>query len=469
MSEPSADTHAVLTALGNAVGEDQVLTGAAIDPRYRGDWYVKLERGAPLALVRPRTTREVAAALRACHAHRVPVVPQGGLTGLAGGATPLDGCVALSLERMTGIEELDPAAATLSVWAGTPLQTVQEAARTAGFLFPLDLGARGSCQIGGNVATNAGGNRVIRYGMMRDLVLGLEVVLADGTVITSLNKMIKNNTGYDLKHLFVGSEGTLGVVTRVVLRLHPEPKSVCTALCAVADYTKAVALLRHAKERLAGMLSAFEMMWPDFYELVTQKVPGLTTPLPYGSGGYVLVEALGAEQAPDQERFEAMLQAALEQGLVTDAVVAQSQAESQALWRVRDSSGELVHIFIPQAKFDISIPTRDIDRFAAAATAALKARWPQAQTVTFGHIGDSNIHLNVHVDAPAGASLEAEIERIVYDLVREWRGSVSAEHGIGLLKRAHLGHTRTAEEMQLMRTLKLALDPRCILNPGKVL
>ncbi|MFL6651078.1 MAG: FAD-binding oxidoreductase [Sulfurifustaceae bacterium] len=462
------DRESAQTALRQTVGADYARFDAEIDPRHFRDWWVPIEHGRPFAVVRPRTTEEVSAVLRTCHARRLPVVAQGGLTGLSGGATPIDRCVILSLDRLRGVEELDAAAATLTAWAGTPLQTIQEAAQDAGFFFPLDLGARGSCQIGGNLSTNAGGNRVIRYGMTRDLVLGLEVVLADGTVVSSLNKMIKNNTGYDLKQLFIGAEGTLGIITRVVLRLHPQAQSMCTALCAVSDYDKAVALLRHAKQQLAGMLSAFEMMWPDFYELVTRNVPGLTPPLPHGHGGYVLVELLGADQIQDQARFEAMLHAALEQELVRDAVVAQSRAESQAFWRLRDASGELPQIFDPHGKFDVSIPTKDIGRFVDACRAAVKTRWPNARTVTFGHIGDSNIHFNVHVDGAAIADVEHEIEAIVYGLVREWRGSISAEHGVGTLKRSYLAYSRAPEEIALMRTLKQALDPHGILNPGKI-
>lgn len=463
------DRPTVLAKLAEAVGADEVRTGAEVDARYLGDWFVRMERGSPLALVRPRTTSEASALLRVCYAHRLPVVPQGGLTGLSGGATPVDGSVLLSLERMTGIEEVDAAAATLTARAGTPLQTIQEAARNAGFLFPLDLGARGSCHIGGNVATNAGGNRVIRYGMTRDLILGLEVVLADGTVITSLNKMLKNNAGYDLKQLFIGSEGTLGVVTRVVLRLHPEPKSQCTAMCSVASYDNAVALLRHARERMGGTLSAFELMWPDFYELVTRNVPGVTPPISYGHAGYVLLEALGSDQSLDQERFENMLEAAMDQVLIDDAVIAQSQAESNALWRVRDSAGELTQLLDLQAKFDISIPTLDIGRFIEACKTSVKNRWPQAQSVAFGHIGDSNVHFNVQVPPEKGQSQEGELARMVYGKVREANGSISAEHGIGLVKREYLGHSRTPEEIQLMRLLKHTLDPHGILNPGKVL
>jgi FAD/FMN-containing dehydrogenase len=458
-----------LTALRQAVGLEHVTAGGEIEPRYLQDCLVPMERGRPLALVRAGSTQEVSEVLRVCHALRLPVVPQGGLTGLAGGATPTEGCVVLSLERLAGVEEIDAAAATLTAWAGTPLQVIQEAARAAGFFFPLDLGARGSCQIGGNIATNAGGNRVIRYGMTRELVLGVEVVLADGTVLTALNKMLKNNTAYDLKHLFIGSEGTLGVVTRAVLRLHPAPKSACTALCAVAGYGQAVALLRHAREGLAGMLSAFEMMWPDFYELVTQKVPGLSTPLAHGHGGYVLIEALGADQARDQAQFETMLQAATERGLIADAVIAQSPGETQALWRIRDASGEIMQLLGLPAKFDISIPTQDIGRFVEAFKAALAGRWRDAQSVCFGHIGDSNIHINVRLGAHESESQDTELGRLVYDRVREWQGSISAEHGIGLLKRAFLGHSRTPEEIELMRALKRALDPHGILNPGKVL
>lgn len=455
----------MIEKLINAVGREHVLSGEGISERYLHDWLTPPgER--PLAVVRPRTTEEVAAVLRVCNTHGVAVVPQGGLTNLAASAVPVAGGITLSLERMIGVEEIDPAAMTLTACAGTPLQTIQDVAQQAGFLFPLDLGARGSCQIGGNVSTNAGGNRVIRYGMTRELVLGLEAVLADGTVITSLNKMLKNNAGYDLKHLFIGSEGTLGIVTRVVLRLHPLPKSTCTALCAVADYPAVLALLRHAKENLGGTLGAFEMMWPDFYELITRAVPGVSKPLPYGHGAYVLVEALGSDQAHDQARFEAMLQDAVEAELIADAVIAKSAAESRSLWRIRDGSGDFPQVFWPKVGFDVSIPTNDIGRFIEACKALVAKRWPEGRTVFFGHIGDSNIHVAVKVCA--GAQPESEIEDVVYGLVRDWKGSISAEHGIGLIKRPYLSYSRTAEEIALMRTLKRALDPKGILNPGKI-
>lgn len=461
---PVRDT--VVEAIREAVGADGIVEGDAIDARHLRDWVVPMTTGAPLALVRPRSTPEVAAVLRICHDARVPVVPQGGLTGLAGGATPVDGGIVLALDRMSGIEELDDVAATMTVLAGTPLQVVQEAARAAGFLFALDLGARGSCQIGGNVATNAGGNRVIRYGMTRDLVLGLEVVLADGTVLTSLNKLLKNNAGFDLRQVFVGSEGTLGVITRVVLRLHPQPRSQCTAFCAVADFDRAVDLLRHARAWLGGALSAFEVMWPDFYDLMTGPGAGIPAPLSSGAGGYVLVEAFGADAERDPRHFEEMLAAAVEAAIVVDGVLAFSAAEAAAFWKVRDASGEFPRLGWPSLGYDIGIPTGDIGRFVAACRNALVAAWPAARTAFFGHIGDSNLHL--HVKVPDGVEA-GDVQRLVYGLVREWGGTTSAEHGIGTLRLPYLSYTRSATEIEVMRQIKHALDPRHILNPGKVL
>lgn len=268
-----SNTPALLSELAAILDPAGLQTGDAIDTRFRKDWYAPLGN-PPLAVVRPRTTADVAAILAACHRHGQPVVPQGGLTGLASAATPGQGEVVLSLERMRGVEEIDEQAGTMTVWAGTTLQAAQEAARAAGWLLAVDLGARGSCQIGGNIATNAGGNRVIRYGMMRDQVLGIEVVLADGTVLSSLNKMLKNNAGYDLRQVFVGSEGTLGVITRAVLRLAPLPSATQTALCALNSFDDVVRLLRHAQRALSGRVSAFEAMWADYYTLVTTRVPG---------------------------------------------------------------------------------------------------------------------------------------------------------------------------------------------------
>ena len=455
----------MLESLSRQLPAESLLTGAAIPARYLRDWMLPIASGAPMAVVRPQSTAEVRACLSACHDLQIPVVPQGGLTGVVGGATPIDGCVILSMERMAGIEDIDPAGSTMTVRAGTPLQVVQEAAAEAGLFFPLDLGARGSAQIGGLIATNAGGNRVIRYGMMRDLVLGLEVVLADGTIVTALNHLIKNNAGIDVKQVFVGSEGTLGVVTRAVVRLHPKPRSTCTALCAVPDYGAVLALLARARTVSAGALSAFEVMWPDFYDLATTRIPGVTRPLPGGSPFYALIEILGGDPAHDQTRFEELLAAASDAGEITDAALAPSEADARALWQIRDAPGEFPRIFWPNVGFDIGIPTGRLGAFVETARRALVARWPSSEHLFYGHIGDSNLHVVTRVGD--GVQPEHEIEELVYGLVRDWKGTVTAEHGIGVIKQRYMPYCRSEAEIETMRRLKRALDPTGILNPGK--
>jgi FAD/FMN-containing dehydrogenase len=426
-------------------------------------------QGAARAVVRPGSTAEVAAIVRACRAAGAPIVPQGGNTGLCGAATPSErgDAVVLSLARMNRVREVDALNYTITVEAGVILLDVQKAAEEHDRLFPLSLGGEGTARIGGNLSTNAGGNRVLRYGMARDLVLGLEAVLADGTVLSHMNTMLKDNTGFDMKQLFVGTEGTMGVIARAVLRLHPQPRSTQTALCALPDYDAVLKLLRQAREEIGPTLSAFELMWPDFYGLVTTRVPGLEPPLPHGAGAYVLIESLGVEPDEDAARFERVLGAALEGGIVSDAVIAQSGAETAKLWKVRDASGELRSIFWPHVGFDVSIPTRALGDFIVELTDRLRGRWPEVRTVFFGHVGDSNIHIGVKVGD--GEQPEADIEELVYGAVGEWQGSVSAEHGIGLLKRAHLHYSRSPQELALLRTLKTTLDPHGILNPGKVL
>ncbi|MEK7317882.1 MAG: FAD-binding oxidoreductase [Pseudomonadota bacterium] len=463
-----SNTPALLSELAAILDPAGLQTGDAIDTRFRKDWYAPLGN-PPLAVVRPRTTADVAAILAACHRHGQPVVPQGGLTGLASAATPGQGEVVLSLERMRGVEEIDEQAGTMTVWAGTTLQAAQEAARTAGWLLAVDLGARGSCQVGGNIATNAGGNRVIRYGMMRDQVLGIEVVLADGTVLTSLNKMLKNNAGYDLRQIFVGSEGTLGVITRAVLRLAPLPSTTQTALCALNSFDDVVRLLRHAQRALSGRVSAFEAMWADYYTLVTTRVPGVRAPLAAGHPFYVLVDLQGSDADADAAAFERMLEGAMESGLIVDAAVAASGKEAESFWKLRDAVAEFPQMWAPNAAFDVSLPIGSIGRFADALRSAILERWPTAELVNFGHVGDSNLHFSVHLpEVDAAAFPEAEIDAVAYAIVREFAGSVSAEHGIGIHKKPYLGNSRTPEELALMRTIKAALDPKGILNPGRV-
>jgi FAD/FMN-containing dehydrogenase len=397
-------------------------------------------------------------------------VPQGGLTGLAGGATPRAGDIVLSLERLTGIEEIDPAAATMTVKAGTPLEIAQRAAEDAGFLLALDLGARGSCQIGGNLSTNAGGNRVIRYGMAREQVLGLEVVLADGTVLTSLNKMLKNNAGYDVKQLFIGAEGTLGIITRAVLRLHARPRSQATAFTALPHYQAVVMLLRRAQREL-GDVSAYEAMWGGFYDLIAAHPATRRKPLATGHPLYVLIECGGADPEQDTPRFQALLESAMEEGLILDAVVAQSAQEAREFWIIRE--GAAIDDYPLVINFDVSLPIARIDEYVVRCRAGLDARWPAAHKLFYGHIGDSNLHISVMMDRLDSETMVRDVihavDAVVYEAVREMDGSVSAEHGIGTLKRDWLGHSRSEAELGLMRLLKQSLDPKGILNPGKVL
>ena len=456
----------LLDELRAAIGPNALHAGDAMPPAHFGDWYGPVEgSGRPIAVALPRGTEDVSAILRLCHAHRVPVVPQGGLTGLVGGAAPIAGCVALSLSRMRAIEEVDAAAATITVQAGAPLQTVQEAADAAGLLFPLDIGSRGSCAIGGNISTNAGGNRVLRYGMAREMVLGIEVVLADGTVLTSLNKMLKNNAGYDLKQLFIGSEGTLGVVTRLVLRLFPKPESVCTAFCGLPDYPAVLEFLRRARAKLGSALSAFEVIWPEFYTLAT-TAHRIRPPLAGQHPIYVLLDSLGADQQQDTETFARFMETALEDGIVQDAVLAQSHAQSRDLWALRDSVAQFGQSFDPHVGFDVSLPIARMQDFIDECRTDLLANDPASRTLWFGHVADSNLHILVKLEP--GGPTKKQIDAIVYARVRDFQGSISAEHGIGLLKKPYLGYSRSPVELDLMRRIKSALDPLAILNPGKV-
>lgn len=432
---------------------------------YLSDFYGPVDAGiAVIGVARPTTVVQVSDLLRLCNAGGIPVVPQGGMTGLVGGALPIGPCLLLSLERMRQVEEIDISSGTMTVEAGVALETVQTRAEEAGMYFPLDLGARGSAQIGGNISTNAGGNRVLRYGMMRELVLGLEVVLADGTVLTMLNKMLKNNTGFDLKQLFIGAEGTLGVITRAVLRLHPIPAATGTALCALKDYDAVLDLLHRARQHLD--LSAFEVMWPDFYHLGTVALDR-ASPIAGDHGIYVLLDAMGDDDEVVRDRIVDVISAALEEGEVEDAVIAQSGREAAALWQIRESTGELSRIFWPLAAFDISVPTSAIGAFVTELERELRLRWPELALMKFGHVADSDLHLGIRLDEACGT--EKEVEELVYGLVGIWQGAISAEHGIGTHKRAYLHHSRSAAEVEAMRTLKRAFDPRAILNPGKIL
>jgi FAD/FMN-containing dehydrogenase len=453
----------VIDDLIEALGADAVLIGDRIGERYRSD-ESHTGRSLPLAVLRPSTVEQVSRALAICDRHRQPVVPQGGLTGLAGGANARGDEIALSLERLTGVEEIDAAAATMTVSAGTPLEVAQRAAEDAGFLLPIDLGARGSCQIGGNLSTNAGGIRAIRYGVVRDNVLGLEAVLADGTVLSSLNKMLKNNTGYDLRQLLIGSEGTLGIITRAVLRLRPLPAARLTALCALETYMNVVSLLKSAQRDLTG-LSAFEAMWERYFRF---NADALNLELfETRHAFYVLIEQDTGGGAEDRDRFEAFLAAAFEDGLVVDALVAQSEKESRAFWSIRE--GHMLDQLLPSlVNLDVSMPIGRLGDFASDCETALLARFPGAHVSFYGHVADSNLHIAVSIGDATEGELH-EVDAIAYALVRQYGGSISAEHGIGLLKRDFLHYSRNQAEIDVMHRIKSALDPNGILNPGKVL
>jgi FAD/FMN-containing dehydrogenase len=453
-----------LQQLADIVGPEAVLTGP--DVRSRAVSWVDQSPCQALALVRPSSTAEVSRVLAACHAAGQPVVPMGGLTGLVRGCAAGPGEVGLLFDRMNRIESVDPVSRTMTVQAGVALQTVQEEADRHGLLYPVDFGARGSAHIGGSVATNAGGNGVIRYGMTRESVLGLEAVLADGTVISSLNRMIKNNAAYDLKHLFIGSEGTLGVVTRLVLRLREMPRSTQTALVACATFADVTAVLKHMDASLGGLLTAFEVMWNEFYRLVTSPPAKGTPPLGQEHPYYVLLESSGGDEARDQEQFESALGAAIESGLVADAAIATSRAQREAMWELRDDVEQIFRMGMPVA-FDVSLPIAEMEPYVAEVMQRLEREWPAYRRFAFGHLGDGNLHFIVA--GPPSVEARHGIERCVYEPLAKRSGSVSAEHGIGLEKQPWLALSRSPAELELMRRLKQTLDPKGILNPGRVL
>jgi FAD/FMN-containing dehydrogenase len=456
----------VIEALLAALGADVVTLPEQFGTRQVVDWS-GLPGATPRAIIRPRNTEEVAAALSICNQYRQPVVTQGGLTGLVGGANLRDGELALSLERMNHIVEIDRTSGTMTVEAGTPLQVVQEAALNAGLYFPLDLGARGSCTIGGNLATNAGGNRVIKYGMMRDQVLGLEAVLASGEVIGALHKMIKNNSGYDLRNLLIGSEGTLGVITRAVLRLRPRPRAVATAWCALPSYSAVTKLLEEAQAGLSAGVSAFEVMWAGYYDAVLANLPSLRAPVNERYPFYVLLESVGGDPARHTQAFEEFLGRMLEEDVVSDAALASSESDALAFWAIRDAPGEYPKFIPNHAAYDVSFSISDVGDAAERCDIRLRERWPQALVMIYGHLGDGNLHIVVDVPG-AGKTLHGEIDDVVYDVTREFHGSVSAEHGIGTKKKAYLGFTRSDADVAAMHAVKAALDPQGILNPGKI-
>ncbi len=466
---------ALLPALRAIVGDAHVLTEGDLTG-YELDWR-KRERGKALAVVRPASTAQVAQVVQACAAAGVSIVPQGGNTGMVLGSTPdASGTqVVLSLTRMNALRALDDGNLTITVEAGCVLQSLQEVCEKAGFLFPLSLASEGSCTIGGNLGTNAGGTQVVRYGNTRELCLGLEVVTAQGEVWSGLTGLRKDNTGYDLRHLFIGSEGTLGVITAATMKLYPLPKSQLTALAAVPSLEAAVQLLGLAHEHLSAGLTGFEVMGQFALKLVVKHFPQQRVPF-YESSPYCVVLENSDSESDEHARsqFERLLEAAMEVGCVSDAVVAESMAQARALWHIRES------IPLAQAqeglniKHDISIAVSRIPAFVAQADAALAQAFPGIRLVNYGHLGDGNLHYNVQ--APDGQDAEkflreqeGPVNSVVYALVDAYNGSISAEHGIGSLKREKLEKHKSPVALGLMRAIKTALDPHNMMNPGRML
>tara|TARA_X000000368_G_scaffold38113_3_gene27818 strand:+ start:3819 stop:5195 length:1377 start_codon:yes stop_codon:yes gene_type:complete len=454
----------LLEEIEKIVGDNGIIFGEDVFNRKAGIWIDDGIRAD--AIVRPKNTEELSKVLSICNQLNQEVIPHGGLTGLAEGAISKKGQIAISSERMKDIEEIDEIGRTITVQAGVPLERVQEEAEKYNLMLAVDLGARGSCTIGGNISTNAGGNMVIKYGMMRDSVLGLEAVLADGKVVTSMNQMLKNNSGYDLKQLFIGTEGTLGFVTKAVLRLREKPKSINTALLGLDSFAQVIKLLKYLDKGLGGNLSAYEVMWKNYYEVVVQSNSSNTPPLPINSNYFVLVETLGANQEKDTSLFEELLEEALQNKIIKDAVIPQSEPERSRLWAIRDDV-EQHYKEGPVKMFDVSMPILSMEDYVKEVNKRFAENWDTYKCVVFGHVGDGNLHIIGGVGSENKEEIIA-MESCIYEPLEDINGAISAEHGIGLEKKNYLGISRSVNEINLMKTLKKALDPNNILNPGKV-
>ena len=462
-------------ALVDIAGPDGILTDAADIAPYLTD-HRKLYQGRALAVIVPRSVEQISRLLRFCNENRIGVVPHGGNTGYCGGATPDESGnqVVVSLRRMNRIRGVDALNYSLVAEAGCILADVQRAADDAERFFPLSLGSEGTCQIGGNLSTNAGGLSVLRYGMMRELVLGLEVVLADGRVLSSLSALRKDNTGYDIKSLFLGAEGTLGIITAASVKLFPKIRSSATAFVAVPKVRAAVDLLARLREASGDRISSFELIPRIGVELTTQHIPGVIDPLQQPYSWYILCELTSARAAdPLDTIMEEALGAALEDGLVLDAALARSERERAALWKLRETIPEAQRIDGASLKHDISVTITTLPDFVERASRWVEDNVPDGRLVIYGHVGDGNLHFNLN-QAPGSdrnifLAREPAIKRALHDLVSEFGGSFSAEHGIGRLKVEELEHYASPVEIDLMRAVKKALDPNGVLNPGKVL
>lgn len=468
-------SQALIVALSDIVGSANVLSEAADCAAYEEDWRGRY-KGRALCVVRPANTAEVAAVVKACVAAGVAMVPQGGNTGLVGGGVPREGGgeVVISLARLNRVRAIDPVNNTVTVEAGCTLAAVQMAAAEQGRLFPLSLASEGTCQIGGNLASNAGGVQVLRYGNARELTLGLEVVLPDGEIWNGLRGLRKDNTGYDLKQLFIGSEGTLGIITAAVLKLHPPQASRALAWVALPDAQSAIALLDSLRQRLGERISAFEIVCSAAHELVLQHFPDATRPLAEISPWYALIELSDSDASAELNvPMELVLGDAFAQGWVTDATIARSEAQAQALWMLRENISEAQKKEGLSIKHDVSVPVSQVPEFLQRAGTALSVQFPGVRIVSFGHAGDGNLHYNPSMpDAEANSVFIArtpEVNRLVHDIVAALDGSISAEHGLGQLKREEIKRYKSALEIAMMSRIKHAFDPAGLMNPGKLI
>jgi FAD/FMN-containing dehydrogenase len=452
--------------LENVLRPDQLETGDKLNERYNHIWEMDKALKAKV-LVEPESTQEVSQIMSVCNQLEQKVVVFGGLTNLVGGTETEGDELIISLERMNKIEELDSSSRTMTVQAGVCLQEVQERAGEADLLFPLNFGAKGSAQMGGIVSSNAGGLRVFRFGMTRQLVLGLEVVLPDGTIIDSLKKIIKDNSAYDLKQLFIGSEGTLGVVTRMVLKLTEKPESRCAAYVGLHQYDRVVELLKFMDRKSAGKLSGFELIWKDTYKAMTSPPASSRPPLPQDYKYYVLIELMGGDQNADMDLLESLLSTALESGLIEDAVLAYTASDMEWFWKIRED----VHVFVSlcdfDQHFDVSLPVGEIGDYVDGVIEKMKD-WPEITHIfPFGHVADGNVHFVIG-KTQDGEDLKSKVNELIYRPLKAYRGSVSAEHGIGKHKKDYLSISRSHQEIELMKLIKRTLDPKAILGPGKI-
>ncbi len=456
----------VISLLQKKLGQDKVLLGDDVKERYSHIWKMDQPLQAKAYLL-PRTTQDISDILKTCNEHHQKVAVFGGLTNLVGATENTPDEIIISLEKMNNIEEVDEMSRTITIQSGVILENIQNAAKAKNLMFPLNFGAKGSAQAGGFISTNAGGLRVFRYGMTRNLVLGLEAVLADGTVISSMKKIIKDNSAYDIKQLFIGSEGTLGIITKAILKLQEAPKSRNSAFIGINNYNNVITFLKHMDGGLAGTLSGFELIWNNTFQAFTSP-ENIQPPLPYDYEYYVLIESLGSHQQNDHEAMQLLLESALEKEIIEDAVMGHSESDLEWFWKIREDVKVINALCHYDQHFDISLPIPLIGDLLNEMYEKLLAIPKVEACYNFGHVADGNIHLIVDRTEET-PELIHQINEIVYGPLKAIGGSVSAEHGIGLHKKKYLHLCRTEEEIEMMKTLKRNFDPKGILNAGRVL